>query len=431
MTKHPFRRTRVLAAGALIALAHTACIEDETLFQPDRTPNAEFMSRYVALGNSLTAGYMSGGINDSTQQLAYPVLLAERARVGFVVPSLAMPGCPPPLLGVYAREANGTLARDSAGRVILETDRVGGGTSGTCALRIARSEPVQNVAVPGARIADAVDLDRPGNATNTLTTLLIGGVPQVEAMALADPTFVTVWLGNNDVLGGALVGDTTLMTPIDTFAYYLERVANAIGSEQPRGAAFLTVLDVTMDPVLQPGLYYWLADSLGLSPKPVSDDCAPTDSAGVTNPLSRNTVSFLAYYDDAIDVISCDPAAEYVLTAAERLAVSERVEAYNSLIQGQTQQRDWAFVNVQAALEDELLNASTRYQRLRNCQDLTDATSMAEMVTIFQSQCPHPDAPNFFGSLVTWDGIHMSAYAHEVVADEVARVLNSRYELTL
>lgn len=430
MTKHPFRRVSVLAAAGLIGLAQAGCIEDENFFQPDRTETAAFMSRYVALGNSLTAGYMSGGINDSTQQLAYPVLLADRGHVDFVVPSLAMPGCPPPLVGVFDREANGELVRDSTGRVMLETGRVGGGGSSSCALRIARSEPVQNVAVPGARIADAIDLDRPGNATNTLTTLLIGGMPQVEAMALANPTFVSVWLGNNDVLGGALVGDTTLMTPIDTFAFYLARVANAIGSEQPRGAAFIGVMDVTIAPVLQPGLYYWLADSLGLSPKPVSDDCAPTDSLGATNPLAMNTVSFLAYRDNDIATISCDPAAEYVLTAAERLAVTERVQAYNSLIFGETQTRNWAFVNAQAALEDELLTP-TRHQRLRACEDLELGLPMAELVEIFETQCPHPDAPNFFGSLVTYDGIHMSAAAHEVVADEIARVLNSRYELSL
>ncbi|HEX6589218.1 MAG TPA: SGNH/GDSL hydrolase family protein [Longimicrobiales bacterium] len=428
--KHPIRRISVLAVVALAAAVQSACIEDEDFFQPERTPTAAFMRRYVALGNSLTAGYMSGGINDSTQQLAYPVLLAERARVGFVVPSLAMPGCPPPLLGVLDRDASGELARDSAGRVVLEADRVGGGTSSSCALRISRSEPVQNVAVPGAKIADAVDLDRPGNATNTLTTLLIGGVPQVEAMALANPTFISVWLGNNDVLSGALTGDTTRMTPVDTFAYYLERVSNAIGAQQPGGVAFIGVLEVTVAPVLQPGLYYWVADSLGLSPKPVSDDCAPVDSLGAINPLASNTVSFLAYRDDDIDVISCDPAAEYVLTAAERLAVAERVQAYNSLIQGQTQERDWVLVNAQAALEDELLTSS-RFNRLRTCEDLEAGLPFDELVDIFEAQCPHPDAPNFFGSFVTYDGIHMSGAAHEILADEMARVLNSHYTLTL
>lgn len=430
MTKHAFPRLRLAAAVAILGFALAACVEDEDFFQPDRTDTAEFMSRYVALGNSLTAGYMSGGINDSTQQLAYPVLLADRGHVGFVVPSLAMPGCPPPLLGVLDREANGELARDSLGRVVLDDDRVGGGTSGTCALRIARSEPVQNVAVPGARIADAVDLDRPGNATNPLTTLLIGGLPQVEAMALADPTSVTVWLGNNDVLGGALRGDTTLMTPVDTFAFYLERIANSIGAEQVRGAAFIGVMDVTVAPVLQPGLYYWVADSLGISPKPVSDDCAPSDSLGAANPRAMNTVSFLAYRDDDIDVISCDASAEYVLTPEERLAVSERVQAYNSRIQAVTQERNWVFVNAQAALEDELLGP-TRHNRLRACEGLSLSTPTDQLATIVETRCPHPDAPNFFGSLVTFDGIHISGAAHEIVADELARVLNLKYGLAL
>ena len=48
----------------------------------DTTPpaGAPFMARYVAIGNSITAGFQSNGINDSTQRRAYPHLLAIARR---------------------------------------------------------------------------------------------------------------------------------------------------------------------------------------------------------------------------------------------------------------------------------------------------------------------------------------------------------------
>ena len=417
------RRIALPLLVAALALGTTGCIEDESIVLPDYEPAQTLMRRYVSMGNSLTAGWMSGGINDSTQHLAYPVLLAARANVPFNIPSLVMPGCPPPLVGV--------VDTDSAGNVILEEDRVLNGEADWCALRaLPAPAVVQNVAVPGSRMADAFDIDRPGNATNTLTTLINGGLSQVEAMRRAQPTFVTSWLGSNDVLPAALRGDTTLLTPLDTFELYQGRVANGISGSGTLGAALIGVIDVTFAPLLQPGLYYWLADSLGLAPKPVSSNCAPPDAEGAPNPLSMYTVSWMAYQDTAIDVVSCDPDAPYVMTPAERIEIEERVDSFNDILQGEAQRRDWVYVSSTAELTSELTGTG-RHNKLRRCEALTNTLAMDLMVTVFTNQCPHPSAPNYFGSLVTFDGIHMSAEAHEVIADALAVQIAGRYDVEL
>jgi hypothetical protein len=417
---------------AALALTLTGCIEDESFVPPGSSNNEQLFQRYMALGNSLTAGYMSGGINDSTQHLAYPVLLAERAGAGFGVPSLIMPGCPPPLVGV--------IEIDAAGVPVLEEDRVGGGSAGSCSLR---GQPVpqfvQNLAVPGAKVADAVDIDRPGNASNPLTQLILGGLSQTDALRRSAPTFVTSWLGNNDALGAALLGDTTLLTPLDTFEVYYNRVAQAIGASDAIGAALIGVIDVTIAPVLQPGLYYWLADSLGFAPRPlrggarltVNDNCGPTDAAtGLPNPLSMNEVSALVYRDGSVQEISCDPDAPYVLTEEELEVIQARVVAYNAIISDAADDRDWVYVDATDVLEQELQGAGGN-NRLRLCTALTNTLTPANMVTIVENRCPHPSAPNFFGSLVTYDGIHMSADAHEVLADGIAAQIEGPYGLDL
>src|SRR5207245_4183592 len=73
-----------------------------------------------------------------------------------------------------------------------------------CALRKIQTPPppyINNVAVPGAAVLDAVTNFGLGTNPNGLTTFFLGGYTQTSMMRQVDPTFVTVWLGNDDVLG--------------------------------------------------------------------------------------------------------------------------------------------------------------------------------------------------------------------------------------
>src|SRR5262249_23154204 len=91
MTRTRIARGALLAAGA----AMVACQADTHISDP--TPLNPLFSTYVAMGNSITAGYQSGGINDSTQRQSYAYLLARQMSTRFAYPSLVMPGCPPPV----------------------------------------------------------------------------------------------------------------------------------------------------------------------------------------------------------------------------------------------------------------------------------------------------------------------------------------------
>src|ERR1043165_2846628 len=83
-------RAAALAATVLLG----ACVGDgdEAITTVNATPNGgELFVRYVSLGNSITAGYQSSGLNDSLQVRAYPVLLAQRAGATFNAPLVARP----------------------------------------------------------------------------------------------------------------------------------------------------------------------------------------------------------------------------------------------------------------------------------------------------------------------------------------------------
>ncbi len=113
-------RRMSLAAGLVLAAAGCS---NEDLFPPavpQYTGGAMFQ-RYVAMGNSITAGFQSGGINDSTQQQSYVGLVAGKMGSPFYYPSLTKPGCPPPIDTVFT--ATGV------------PHRLGGGTGATCFFR--------------------------------------------------------------------------------------------------------------------------------------------------------------------------------------------------------------------------------------------------------------------------------------------------------
>jgi len=46
------------------------------------------------------------------------------------------------------------------------------------------------------------NLDTASNP-NTLTQFILGGLTQTQMMERAHPTFLSIWIGNNDVLGAA------------------------------------------------------------------------------------------------------------------------------------------------------------------------------------------------------------------------------------
>src|SRR3954468_24805175 len=87
-------RTRALIIGAVAVLM--ACDAQRDAVGPTNL-NSTIFSSYVAIGNSITAGWQSGGINDSTQQQAYPRLLATQMGTPYKYASLVNPGCPAPV----------------------------------------------------------------------------------------------------------------------------------------------------------------------------------------------------------------------------------------------------------------------------------------------------------------------------------------------
>ena len=408
---------RTIAAALLLALPIAAgCRHDESLAAPNLETSNGLLRRYVAMGNSITAGFQSAGINDSTQRQSYAVIFARQAGTPFSYPALALPGCPAPFT------VNATQTR------------LGNTTSSACAFRSADPTPttiLNNVAVPGASAVDAWSNFDPASAPSPLTTFILGGRTQVQAMQQAQPTFVSVWLGNNDVLGALTnttnPGDPALVTAQPAFeaAYgaILDSVA-ATGAE----AALITVADVTVIPYSTAGSVYWCLDNAPACgfPAPagfpsaaltVDISCAPLAVLPIAKgdstliPWNVGVPKLAAAQAGVPQTVDCTADTE-VVTAAEYKVMRDAVQGYNAYITAQATAREWALVDVNPPL--------------------TAARANPALVTNFPN-LPTPESGGnvTFGSYFSLDGVHPSALAHRVVADSLIAAVNRTYGTTI
>jgi hypothetical protein len=421
-------RAAALAGTVLLG----ACVGDGDELLSPRVPLAggELFQRYVSLGNSITAGYQSGGINDSLQIRAYPVLLAERAGAQFYAPLIARPGCPRPFLAPLG----------ATGRV---------GTADSC-VRIDNPPFVSNLAVPGERLRDLLVF--PTGSVGQLHTLIVGPRTQARAMIESQPTFVSVWIGNNDALeaavGGILgprsAGADSSLTPLATFQAQLNALVDSIKIAGPKGAMLVGVVNaVQAAPILQPGAYFFLARDAAtgrFNGKLVNGNCSPVNALGQPNPLAANMVSFQIISDTNFPEINCDPAAypvgdprrgAYVLDTSEQAIIGARVNAFNMAIQQAATANNWLYVDPNAILAT-VGNQTTngRYNNLRKCQLLATAQTAAQFQAAVLNSCPVTGAtaaPNFFGALLSFDGVHPSTSAHVTLANSFAAAINTKY----
>lgn len=405
------RRTKLRTlAVALTGLPLLAACADGDVTPVTPEPGGELFARYVSMGNSITAGLQSAGINDSLQVRAYPQLLAARAGASFDASLISRPGCPRPFASPLGL----------AGRI---------GTADTC-FRINVPRVVNNVAVPGERIGDLLHLPTDPSLLG-LHSLLVGPRTQLQAMLAADPTLVSLWIGNNDALNGGLRGDLSLLTPEALFAARVDSVFAMIDQASSlQDGVVIGVVDPRVAPLLQPGAFYYFAYVGAVSQgqpspfgRPVSADCAPSASG------SQNQVSLAILGTDPaqVPVISCSDSAPLVLDAAEAQTVSQRVAAFNADLEAAATSRGFIFINPNSFFAPALSDPD----QVRKCQGLatlTPTSTPAEIGAAIATTCPALTDPSVgFGNLISFDGVHPSSAAHVVVANAVAAALNAKY----
>ena len=183
--------------------------------------DADFTS-YVAIGNSLTAGYMDGTVSRGSQMNSYPNLLAQQfALVGggeFTQPS-------------YADDVNNLGGLMLGGipigntRLVIDASQGRPETiAGTSTIEVSnfQNTAYNNMGVPGAKSFHLLS-NTYGNVAGVLTGIanpyFVRHAITTSSTVLGDamtknPTFFTNWIGANDVLAYATSGGTMPNDPL-------------------------------------------------------------------------------------------------------------------------------------------------------------------------------------------------------------------------
>lgn len=241
-----------------VLIVFTACNDPEDVVPASQmvemgepialTSGSADFTTYVALGNSLTAGLTDGALFIAGQENSFPNRLATKFAIfgggsfsqpltndnigGLLVGGTQIPGFNPRL--VFDGEGPVPLS-DVIGPVAPTTDIALNNPAG----------PFNNMGVPGAK---SFHLLAPGygnlanlslGLANPFFVRMTGSTPDASVLELAiaqSPTFFTLWIGNNDVLGYATTGGdgTNPITPSDG--------PPGVGFDQTYGALIATLI---------------------------------------------------------------------------------------------------------------------------------------------------------------------------------------------
>jgi len=165
-------KSRIMIMVAALALLASGCGVDtpESVTYPVTAPSgAGYFANYIAIGNSLTAGYQDGGLHVSGQSYSYPQQIAN--ALGYPAGSFVQPLINHP--GIGSSDTGDEMTTAS----VLHWNGAGIGLIGTTptaevpGLLLASSWPVpySNLGVPGAttydmlNCTDSTNSQSPGN----------------------------------------------------------------------------------------------------------------------------------------------------------------------------------------------------------------------------------------------------------------------------
>jgi lysophospholipase L1-like esterase len=252
--------------------------------------------------------------------------------------------------------------------------------------------------------------------------LILGGKTMVQKALDASPTFATIWVGNNDILGPALSGFPAGATPVNTFvANYAKMMAQMIGGAPQLKGVLIGVVQVAEAPLLFPAASLQnpavIAAASQVAGRPVFLD--PTTCAGANLGALINfqaIVAIKARPTGAPGAVFCqkvaggganDPGDNGILDITEQATVTATINAYNAYIKAKADSLGFAYLDPTPVL---------------------DSLRTAGAVPLFPNLAS-TTAP--FGAFFSLDGIHPTAAAHVLIADHLVDVINGKYGTTL
>ncbi len=416
----------------------TQCEVEYKDFKPSNG-EADFTT-YVALGDSYTAGYTDGALGRRGQESSFPNIIAGQLATvgnnGFTQPLVKSSGS-------VGSAGLGYLDLEIAGQSLLPVP--GAGDMAIFAERVYdASAPVHNLGVPGATAASLLAPAAGGNpffsrfSSNQTTSVVIDALVQ-------DPTFVSLWIGINDVLGFALGGgENGAPTSPLQFANSMGTIVSQLFTDTGTKGVIATIPDIKDLPYFDAISY----DALEID-QTTADllNAAYTQYNAVSVAMGLPKIEFVAG-KNAFVIADKDYAhlgkirqikkdekillpalgyirntetgwgsktpipVEYVLDAEEVDKINSATEAYYETIKSIANQYGLAFVDLNSVMKE--ISEKTV------SEDKGVAMDGNKYSSTFVS-----------GGLFSLDGVHFTARGSAIIANEFIKAINKQYNANI
>lgn len=409
----------ILVGAALAALLLAGCSPDDpTKPEYSRPTGTDALTRYVAIGNSLTAGFMDGGLAMPGQLDSFPAQIARQLGYNpmpgsdnwFAQPLMALPGVgsTQPADSTYVHgirywdEEHGAIAvLDSVLFDVVQAEVL---------ITAQNPTPYPNLGVPGATARDVTDAFGRGTSQaddNKYFNMILrnptfGDTAMIDQAVSQGPTLVTLWIGSNDVLGGALTGNPVVgenVTSPDGFEALLTQSIVRLYDEVEARFGYR--------PHLVVGNIGSISTSPFFVPKALFDGVV-----GTTYPTIENDVALVLL--PALGMVpDIGPLPDFLtLTATEVEAIESTIVEYNGIITSLAEAYDFTVADVNGMLAGFIGAPETTHFQFLLGADPDMPVEVAAGLTAF-----------------SLDGLHPNNRGYSMVANVFIDAINEELEL--
>lgn len=403
---------------------------------PAATQGSADFGRYIAVGNSLTAGYADGGLFREGQLNSYPSIIAKQME--------AVGG------GTFAQPLFTEEQSDGSGHLILTGFTPEGtpitkveGTKnavkgvvaipgfGNVTLYTKYSGDINNYGVPGIKLQQ-IAFAPYGNLNGFFERLLPGNPPTNTTTYLdfvtAKPfTFFTNWLGNNDALGYATTGGAgDVLTDKSQFSQLYNLAIGKLTANGQKGAV-ATIPDVTAVP-------YFNTVTVGAILAAVQK-ANPTVAALYINARSSNSPSVGTYAARAAT------ASDKIILTFDTKKIGQPVATpFGNLPYGLT---PFSPIETQYVLDYNEITLAREYVLSYNTT--IKAAAAAKGLAVFDAYTflnslkdkglvidgVNVNSSYISGGIFSLDGVHLAPRGYAIVANEFIKAINAQYKSTI
>ncbi|MFT4203922.1 MAG: hypothetical protein QM610_08410 [Chitinophagaceae bacterium] len=469
-----------LLSVSLIAMTSIISCRPTTSVPTPSAGSTLDVSQYVAIGNSITSGFADAALYMEGQEVSYPNLLAQQLKT-IGGGDFVQPLTPANSVGIGST-GNAKLILSVVDGSLTPVYAAASGDSSIWTTSVASSGPFNNMGVPGAKAITTVyaGYGNPANGAGNYNPFFTRMTTDpVNASILSDaaaqqPTFFSMFIGNNDVLAYALAGGASdAITPTANFNASIDAIVSTMMVTATSGVV-ANIPDITNIPYFTTVPY---------NPVPLDESSATTLNTEIFTPLNTiltalgqstrfqtltttsnpvlitdNSLTNMATAYTAALVASGIDATEATLLGlvfgqARHATASDLVLLSTSSVIGTAPSSAYAIsplnkYGVSFPLDDSMVLTATEVSAIKTAttayneklQSVADSKGLAFVdVAAFMEEAQSGieyngrviSATFVTGGAFSLDGIHLTPLGNALLANEFIKSINSKYGSTI